>query len=252
MYGGSGFGNILKRLNTNGVPNSFSATFSWNAPLLHNIICTFFSCVYRKLRRMSSHFFGACSFFGWIMWLHFSCDTLRSSYDLDSYIYSFYIAFVMCLTGDLWRCHRKLQRKRSAIRKRWRSIELILIWKWWSGANTVLICCMKMILCLFFDTLCRIEAVERKNNREWEEDWGTEARPRSPKSPHSRKSPSPVPPEEKNTLTSKTKSSRKDTWKNLTELLLALFFMHALCVFSLPVTSVCCAGFLYGLSSKLL
>uniref|UniRef100_A0A3Q1GQ99 Harmonin n=1 Tax=Acanthochromis polyacanthus TaxID=80966 RepID=A0A3Q1GQ99_9TELE len=45
-----------------------------------------------------------------------------------------------------------------------------------------------------------IEAVEKKHNREWEEDWGTKDRPKSPKSPRSR---SPAPPERKSTPTPK-------------------------------------------------
>lgn len=49
----------------------------------------------------------------------------------------------------------------------------------------------------------KIEAVERKHNREWEEDWGTKNRPKSPKSP------SPVPPEMK-TPSPKAKSSQDD------------------------------------------
>lgn len=57
----------------------------------------------------------------------------------------------------------------------------------------------------------RIEALERKNHQEWEEDWGTKSRPKSPKSPKSPRSPkslSPVPPENKSTP--KAKSSRKN------------------------------------------
>eukprot|EP00066_Takifugu_rubripes_P016293 XP_011605559.1 PREDICTED: harmonin [Takifugu rubripes] len=50
----------------------------------------------------------------------------------------------------------------------------------------------------------KIEALERKHNREWEEDWGAKARPKSPRSP---KSPSPVPPEKKGSQSPKTKSS---------------------------------------------
>ncbi|XP_069384863.1 harmonin isoform X1 [Paralichthys olivaceus] len=48
----------------------------------------------------------------------------------------------------------------------------------------------------------KIDAVEKKHSREWEEDWGKKNRPKSPKSP---KSPSPAPPETK--TTAKTKSS---------------------------------------------
>lgn len=62
-----------------------------------------------------------------------------------------------------------------------------------------------------FDVLCRIEAAERKHNREWQEDWGSKDRPKSPKSPRTPKSPSPAPPELKKASTSKAKSSRKDT-----------------------------------------
>ncbi|XP_068579679.1 harmonin isoform X1 [Cebidichthys violaceus] len=50
----------------------------------------------------------------------------------------------------------------------------------------------------------KIEAVEKKHSREWEEDWGAKDRPKSPKSPHTPKSPSPAPPESK---TTKAKSS---------------------------------------------
>ncbi|XP_018519508.1 harmonin isoform X1 [Lates calcarifer] len=53
----------------------------------------------------------------------------------------------------------------------------------------------------------RIEAVEKKHNREWEEDWGTKERPKSPKSPRAPKSPSPAPPDRKTTPTPKAKSS---------------------------------------------
>ncbi|XP_042351488.1 harmonin isoform X2 [Plectropomus leopardus] len=50
----------------------------------------------------------------------------------------------------------------------------------------------------------KIETMERKHNREWEEDWGAKDRPKSPKSPRTPKSPSPTPPE---TKTTKAKSS---------------------------------------------
>ncbi|KAM9377483.1 harmonin-like [Pholidichthys leucotaenia] len=56
----------------------------------------------------------------------------------------------------------------------------------------------------------RIEAMERKHNREWEEDYGTKDRPKSPKSPRTpspSKSPSPSPPELKTTTSPKAKSS---------------------------------------------
>uniref|UniRef100_A0A667XNA3 Harmonin n=1 Tax=Myripristis murdjan TaxID=586833 RepID=A0A667XNA3_9TELE len=53
----------------------------------------------------------------------------------------------------------------------------------------------------------KIEAAERKHNREWEEDWGVRDRPKSPQTP---KSPSPAPPERKSTPSPKPKSSRKD------------------------------------------
>ncbi|XP_041795440.1 harmonin isoform X1 [Chelmon rostratus] len=53
----------------------------------------------------------------------------------------------------------------------------------------------------------KIEAVERKHNREWEEDWGAKDRPKSPKSPRTPKSLSPAPPEKKTTPTPKAKSS---------------------------------------------
>lgn len=48
----------------------------------------------------------------------------------------------------------------------------------------------------------KIEAVERKQNREWEEDWGAKDRP---KSPHPPKSPSPTPQDKK--TSPKAKSS---------------------------------------------
>ncbi|CAN9498780.1 unnamed protein product [Ophioblennius macclurei] len=47
----------------------------------------------------------------------------------------------------------------------------------------------------------QIEAAEKKHNREWEEDWGTKSRPKSPKTP------SPVPPEMKRPSTPKSKHS---------------------------------------------
>ncbi|XP_038562325.1 harmonin isoform X2 [Micropterus salmoides] len=53
----------------------------------------------------------------------------------------------------------------------------------------------------------KIEAVEKKHNREWEEDWGAKDRPKSPKSPRTPRSPSPAPPEIKTTPTTKAKSS---------------------------------------------
>uniref|UniRef100_A0A672H1U5 Harmonin n=1 Tax=Salarias fasciatus TaxID=181472 RepID=A0A672H1U5_SALFA len=57
----------------------------------------------------------------------------------------------------------------------------------------------------------KIEAAERKHNREWEEDWGTKSRPKSPKSPRPPKTPSPTPAEMKRPSTPKAKHSRKDT-----------------------------------------
>ncbi|GLD60751.1 harmonin isoform X1 [Lates japonicus] len=56
----------------------------------------------------------------------------------------------------------------------------------------------------------RIEAVEKKHNREWEEDWGTKERPKSPKSPRTPKSPSPAPPDRKTTPTPKAKGSQHE------------------------------------------
>lgn len=53
----------------------------------------------------------------------------------------------------------------------------------------------------------KIEAVERKHTREWEEDWGAQNRPKSPRSP------SPAPPERKNTPSPKAKSSQDDMTK---------------------------------------
>ncbi|KAM9808329.1 harmonin-like [Neosynchiropus ocellatus] len=50
-----------------------------------------------------------------------------------------------------------------------------------------------------------IEAVEKKQYREWTEDWGAQERPKSPKSPRAPKSPSPAPPEAK--TSQKAKSS---------------------------------------------
>ncbi|XP_034391464.1 harmonin isoform X2 [Cyclopterus lumpus] len=50
----------------------------------------------------------------------------------------------------------------------------------------------------------KLEAVEKKHSREWDEDWGAKDRPKSPKSPRTPKSSSPAPPESKNT---KAKSS---------------------------------------------
>lgn len=59
--------------------------------------------------------------------------------------------------------------------------------------------------------LCRIEAAEKRNNRDWEEDWGAKGRPKSPKSPRTPKSKSPAPSDIK-TTTPKAKSSRKNDW----------------------------------------
>ncbi|XP_029289926.1 harmonin isoform X1 [Cottoperca gobio] len=59
----------------------------------------------------------------------------------------------------------------------------------------------------------KIEAVEDKHSKEWDEDWGAKDRPKSPKSPRTPKSPSPAPPE---TKTSKAKSS-PDEASSLTE-----------------------------------
>ncbi|XP_042267909.1 harmonin isoform X1 [Thunnus albacares] len=53
----------------------------------------------------------------------------------------------------------------------------------------------------------KIDSMEKKHHREWEEDWGTKDRPKSPKSPGTPKSPSPAPPEIKTTPTPKAKSS---------------------------------------------
>ncbi|XP_023271186.1 harmonin isoform X2 [Seriola lalandi dorsalis] len=53
----------------------------------------------------------------------------------------------------------------------------------------------------------KIDAVEKKQDREWEEDWGTKDRPKSPKSPRTPKSKSPAPPDIKTTPTPKAKSS---------------------------------------------
>ncbi|XP_041853764.1 harmonin isoform X1 [Melanotaenia boesemani] len=53
----------------------------------------------------------------------------------------------------------------------------------------------------------KIEAAERKHNREWEEDWGSKDRPKSPKSPRSPKSRSPAPPERTTSPAPKGKSS---------------------------------------------
>ncbi|XP_047248554.1 harmonin isoform X3 [Girardinichthys multiradiatus] len=50
----------------------------------------------------------------------------------------------------------------------------------------------------------KIEAAEKKHNREWEEDWGSEDRPKSPRSP---KNSPHVPPEMKTTQSPKAKSS---------------------------------------------
>ncbi|KAE8296475.1 Harmonin Antigen NY-CO-38/NY-CO-37 [Larimichthys crocea] len=53
----------------------------------------------------------------------------------------------------------------------------------------------------------KIEAVEKKHNKEWEEDWGAKERPKSPKSPRAPKSPSPATADKKN---AKAKSSREE------------------------------------------
>lgn len=57
----------------------------------------------------------------------------------------------------------------------------------------------------------QIEAVERKQNREWEEDWGAKDRPKSPKSPRTPKSPSPAPQDKKASASPKAKSSPDET-----------------------------------------
>uniref|UniRef100_A0A8C3GCJ6 Harmonin n=1 Tax=Cyclopterus lumpus TaxID=8103 RepID=A0A8C3GCJ6_CYCLU len=41
----------------------------------------------------------------------------------------------------------------------------------------------------------KLEAVEKKHSREWDEDWGAKDRPKSPKSPRTPKSSSPAPPD---------------------------------------------------------
>uniref|UniRef100_A0A672YQR8 Harmonin n=1 Tax=Sphaeramia orbicularis TaxID=375764 RepID=A0A672YQR8_9TELE len=55
----------------------------------------------------------------------------------------------------------------------------------------------------------KIEEIETKHNRDWEADWGTPDRPKSPKSPRSRRTPSPAPPDIKRTPSPKAKNSRK-------------------------------------------
>uniref|UniRef100_A0A7N9AVP6 Usher syndrome 1C n=1 Tax=Mastacembelus armatus TaxID=205130 RepID=A0A7N9AVP6_9TELE len=60
----------------------------------------------------------------------------------------------------------------------------------------------------------KIEALERKHNREWEEDWGTKDRSKSAKTPRT-PSPSPAPPEIQTTPTPKAKSSRKDLFREI-------------------------------------
>uniref|UniRef100_A0A8C5GH49 Harmonin n=1 Tax=Gouania willdenowi TaxID=441366 RepID=A0A8C5GH49_GOUWI len=57
----------------------------------------------------------------------------------------------------------------------------------------------------------KIEAAEKKHNRDWEEDWGPKTRSKSPKSPRSPRGPSPASPERKTSSTTKNKSSRKST-----------------------------------------
>ncbi|XP_068169178.1 harmonin-like isoform X2 [Antennarius striatus] len=56
----------------------------------------------------------------------------------------------------------------------------------------------------------KIEAAERKHNREWEEDWGSRDRSKSPKSPRSPKIPSATPTDKKTTQTPKAKSSHDE------------------------------------------
>ncbi|XP_037308000.2 harmonin isoform X1 [Pungitius pungitius] len=60
----------------------------------------------------------------------------------------------------------------------------------------------------------KIEAAETKHSREWEEDWGSDDRPKSPSSPRTRKSSSPAPPESK---TAKAAKSSPDEASSLTE-----------------------------------
>ncbi|XP_029010271.1 harmonin isoform X1 [Betta splendens] len=62
-----------------------------------------------------------------------------------------------------------------------------------------------------------IEALERKHNRDWEEDWGAKDRPKSPKSPHTPTSPSTSPPQLNTTPTPKAKSSPNEAGSFTTE-----------------------------------
>lgn len=81
---------------------------------------------------------------------------------------------------------------------------------WWTSKQILFKCVYNFV------HLCRIEAMEKKHNREWEEDYGTD-RPKSPKS-------SPKVPSPRTTPTPKAKSSRKDRQQCL------LFKMHESCV----------------------
>lgn len=113
---------------------------------------------------------------------------------------------------------------------------------WWTSTQILFECVYNFV------HLCRIEAMEKKHNREWEEDYGTD-RPKSPKS-------SPKVPSPRTTPTPKAKSSRKDRQQCL------LFKMHESCVsfwnqrgarvllhspsfsaLSLSAAAVCCAAF---------
>lgn len=126
---------------------------------------------------------------------------------------------------------------------------------WWTSKQILFECVYNFV------HLCRIEAMEKKHNREWEEDYGTD-RPKSPKS-------SPKVPSPRTTPTPKAKSSRKDRRQCL------LFKMHEscvsfwtsllkparpscftsftqfLCALSLSASAVCCAAF-YDLSFMLM
>lgn len=115
-------------------------------------------------------------------------------------------ADIILFTGERWRSLRKCQRKRSVIRKRWTSMMYFLS----LYHNVEMYVQLFNTLTFYTSTvLNRINAVERKHNSEWEEDWGTKKRSKSPKSP------SPGPPDMKSTASPKAKSSRKSSSSNL-------------------------------------
>lgn len=143
----------------------------------------------------------------------------------------------MHFTGERWRPRRNLQKKRSDIKKRWKSTLFKRILLYINGQ-----------LCINFQHIChscRIEAVDKKHTREWEEDWGSKDRP---KSPRSMKNPAPAPPERKTSPAPKAKSSRmlshtsESFWTCFSsepiKTLVLFFYLHAVFVFLFVLVAV--------------